>query len=115
MYGDSDVIRETSESISEHSDISSISAPSTNDSELGDLLYIPLTYFNIVYFSENDNINAVDSYHRLSKRHFQIVENDKRRYYVKCADNTCPFKLHFNFRKNNFKAPNIKIPHTCHQ
>jgi hypothetical protein len=115
MYGDSDVELETSESISEYSDISSVSAPTNNDSELGDLLDIPLTYFNIVYFSKDDIINAVDSYHRLSKKHFQLVESDKRRYYVKCADDTCPFKLHFNFRKNNFKAPNIKIPHTCHQ
>ena len=76
MYGDSDVELETSESISEYSDISSVSAPSTNDSELGDLLDIPLTYFNIVYFSKDDIINAVDSYHRLSKIDFQIVESN---------------------------------------
>jgi hypothetical protein len=111
MYGDSD-IGELSEGLSEDSNNSFNSETSQESSFSTEL---PLSYFNTLYFSKQDIKKKVETYHIISKKSFLVVQSDKRRYYVKCTDLSCSFKLQFNFSGNNFKSPDKQIAHTCNQ
>jgi len=74
---------------------------------------VPLSYFNKAYFSKEDIKTAVSSYSEICRKNFQIVKSDKRRYYVKCIDDNCSFKLRFNFSCNNYSPPTVREPHNC--
>jgi len=42
-----------------------------------------------------------------------VVQNDARRYCVRCERSDCSFRLNFNFRNQLFGPPTVAIAHNC--
>lgn len=112
MYGDSNSdMTEIEFSDSDLSLLSNVQS-SLDNSSVTDY-DVPLSFFDKLYFSKNDIKVAVQKYHSDSRRSFQILKSDQRRYYIRCSVSNCPFKLNFNFRNNNWSNPKTRVPHTC--
>ena len=45
------------------------------------------------YLSKKDIIFAIVEYNNIVNRDYKITQNDARRYYVRCAKNTCSFRV----------------------
>ena len=73
-----------------------------------------LSFFTECQYSSKDDIIArVVLYHKTCNKEFKLVQSDKRRYLCKCPIEGCDFRLNFNFKDNNFRAPTLFKPHSC--
>ena len=65
------------------------------------------------YLSKKDIISTIAEYNNMVNWDYKITQNDARRYYVRCAKNTCSFRVNFNFRRNQFGPPSLAIADDC--
>lgn len=69
-----------------------------------------------IYDCKSNIKKALISYHTRNHRTFKIVENNKKRCYIRCSkQEECGFRLHYNLNSGCWVKGNIEVTHDCEE